>query len=85
MKNSVNMFFLIKKTRYLIYNFIIRHSFNFRCDREKKDSDDSHDTNEKGPDIIPLSKDSEGKTLYFKHVKPEDKMALFSFALLFFF
>lgn len=37
------------------------NSFHFRCDREKKDSDDSHDTNEKGPDIIPLSKDSEGK------------------------
>lgn len=61
------------------------NSFHFRCDREKKDSDDSHDTNEKGPDIIPLSKDSEGKMCILntsdrgvKHVILPSKMTCLS-------
>lgn len=36
----------------------------FSCDIPKKDLEESQDASEKGPDIIPMSKDSEGELCF---------------------
>lgn len=48
---------------YIFSNVTIFWLF-YSCELPKKDLEETQDTSEKGPDIIPMSKDSEGK-IYF--------------------